>query len=195
MKKYYAIKSESAKVVVDSWDECKKLIEEMKNPKYKSFLTIEEANAFLDDIILDDKINEPKAYIDGSFDSNTNSYSFGGVLIVDNKEYKFKKAYQADEFSKYRNVAGEIKGAAYIINHSINLGIKRLHIFYDYEGIEKWFLGIWKANTDISKKYQEYANSINGKIDVIFHKVKGHSNNHYNEMADELAKEALNIKK
>ena len=191
MKKYYAIKNESTKLVVDSWEECKKLIEEMDKPKYKSFLTIEEANAFLDDLILDDKITEPKAYIDGSFDSNTNRYSFGGILIIDKKEYKFKKAYESDEYSKYRNVSGEIKGAAYIINHSIKLGLKKLHIFYDYEGIEKWYLGIWKANTEIAKKYQDYASTVKDKIEVVFHKVKGHSNNHYNEMADELAKSAL----
>ena len=32
-----------------------------------------------------------------------------------------------DEYSELRNVAGEIRGAGYIINYAINLGLKKLH--------------------------------------------------------------------
>ena len=32
------------------------------------------------------------------------------------------------------------------------------------------------------------------KCDISFHKVKGHSNDKYNDMADQLAKDALGIK-
>lgn len=196
MKKYYAIKDiDDKKLILESWDECKEKLKEFNKPKYKSFSTLEEANAFLNGEILDDNITEPKAYIDGSYDEKTKNYSFGGILIINKTEYKFKKAFKEDEYSQYRNVAGEIKGASYIINHAINNNIKRLHIFYDYEGIEKWYTNSWMANTLIAKKYQEYANEVKNKIEVVFHKVKGHTNNHYNELADKLAKEALNIKK
>lgn len=193
MRKYYAIKSNDEKLIVESWDEAQSLIKGMENPKYKSFLSLEEANAFLDDIILDDGVTEPKCYIDGSFNKDTEEYSFGGVLIVDNKIQEFMKCYKKDRYSKERNVAGEIKGAGFIINYCINHGIKRLHIFYDYLGIEKWYTEEWKAESLIGKKYQEFAISVKDKIEVIFHKVKGHSNNHYNEMADKLAKKALGL--
>lgn len=192
MKKYYAIKASDYEKIVESWDEAKEIIKDLTAPKYKSFLTIEEANAFLKGEELKLKDNyKYMAFTDGSFDSETNRYSFGCVLLVDGIEYTFKKGYEADEFSSLRNVAGEIKGAGFIINYAINHGIDELHLYYDYIGIENWYQGIWKAKSSIAIKYQEFAKEAKTKINVIFHKVKSHANDYYNEKVDKLAKEAL----
>lgn len=191
--KYYAIKDDLNHEIVDSWDLCKEHLKNYTKPKYKSFKTKEEAEAFLNDEILDDNITAPKAYIDGSFDSKTNAYSFGGVLIIDGKEYPYKKKFEPDEYSSLRNVAGEIQGAGFIIAYAVKKGIKELHIFYDYLGIEKWFTHEWKANSKIAIDYQILADRVKDKIKVYFHKVKSHTNNHYNDYADKLAKEALGL--
>lgn len=188
--RYYAIKTNDENFIFDNWDEAKEKLSKLDNPKHKSFSTLEEAKAFLEDKILTDDIKETKAYVDGSFNSKTNSYGFGVVLIDNNKEYHFKKGYEADEFSSFRNVAGEIKGVAFIINYAYNHNIKKLHIFYDYEGIEAWYIKKWNAKTKIAIEYQKFASSMEGKIEVVFHKVKGHSNNFYNDLVDKLAKEA-----
>lgn len=131
------------------------------------------------------------AYIDGSYDNDLRRYGFGGVLIIDNNEYKFKKGYSEDEYIEYRNVAGEIKGAAYIINYCLKNNIFELDLYYDYIGIEKWYKGLWKANTLIAKNYVNFSNNVKNKIKVNFYKVKSHSNNKYNDLADKLAKESL----
>lgn len=191
--KYYAIKDDLNHEIVDSWDLCKEHLKIYTKPKYKSFKTKEEAEAFLNGEILDDNITAPKAYIDGSFDSKTNAYSFGGVLIIDGKEYPYKKKFEPDEYSSLRNVAGEIQGAGFIIAYAVKKGIKELHIFYDYLGIEKWFTHEWKANSKIAVDYQILADRVKDKIKVYFHKVKSHTNNHYNDYADKLAKEALGL--
>lgn len=191
--KYYAVKANDYENIFTSWDEAKSVISTLTNVKYKSFKTEEEAKAFLKGEDVFDNITEPKCYIDGSFDQLTNKYSFGGVLIVDGKEHLFKKAYEPDEYSDFRNVAGEIKGAAFIINYCANRNIPKLHVFYDYQGIEFWYTGSWKANTLIAEKYVNFAKEIKDKIEVVFHKVKSHTNNKYNDMADRLAKEALGI--
>ena len=133
------------------------------------------------------------AYVDGSYDNNTKCYSFGGVLIINSKVYKFNKKYDPDMYSDLRNVAGEIKGAGFIINYAIKRGIKTLDIYYDYLGIEKWYSGEWKANSSIAIEYQKFAQMAKTKIEVTFHKVKSHTNNLYNDMADVLAKEALGL--
>lgn len=191
--KYYAIKDDLNHEIVDSWDLCKEHLKNYTKPKYKSFKTKEEAEAFLNDEILDDNITAPKAYIDGSYDSKTNAYSFGGVLIMDGKEYPYKKKFEPDEYSSLRNVAGEIQGAGFIIAYAVKKGIKELHIFYDYLGIEKWFTHEWKANSKIAVDYQILADRVKDQIKVYFHKVKSHTNNHYNDYADKLAKEALGL--
>lgn len=189
--KYYAVKGIDYKNIFNTWDEAKDAISKVEKVKYKSFSTLEEANAFLNDEEVSDNVDEPKCYIDGSFDSISNRYSFGGVLIIGSDVQTFKKGYEPDEYAEFRNVAGEIKGAAFIINYCANRNIPRLHIFYDYIGIEKWYKGEWKANTIIAQKYVEFADNIRNRIEVIFHKVKSHTNNKYNDMADKLAKEAL----
>ena len=191
--KYYAIKDDLNHEIVDSWDLCKEHLKNYTKPKYKSFKTKEEAEAFLNGEILDDNITAPKAYIDGSYDSKTNAYSFGGVLIMDGKEYPYKKKFEPDEYSSLRNVAGEIQGAGFIIAYAVKKGIKELHIFYDYLGIEKWFTHEWKANSKIAVDYQILGDRVKDRSKVYFHKVKSHTNNHYNDYADKLAKEALGL--
>ena len=112
---------------------------------------------------------------------------------MDGKEYPYKKKFEPDEYSSLRNVAGEIQGAGFIIAYAVKKGIKELHIFYDYLGIEKWFTHEWKANSKIAVDYQILADRVKDKIKVYFHKVKSHTNNHYNDYADKLAKEALGL--
>lgn len=194
MKKYYAVKSDTISFISESWDEAKDKMKGSKNISHKSFSSYEDAQAFLegkDNKPIFDK--EAVAYIDGSYDANTASYSFGGVLIHNGVEKKFNKKYEDDVYKEMRNVAGEIKGAGYIIQYCINHGIKELDIYFDYIGIENWYTGKWRANSPIAKVYQEFAQKAKEQIKVNFHKVKSHTNDYYNDMADKLAKDALGI--
>lgn len=134
-----------------------------------------------------------KAYVDGSYNKNTGEYSFGAVIIMPNKEI-VKTAKKFDKNDKYKdswNVAGEIRGASFVINNVYKMGFKELDLYYDYEGIEKWYKGLWKAKKDISKDYRKFALDMEGKIIVNFHKVKAHSGVEYNELADRLAKSVI----
>jgi ribonuclease HI len=92
-----------------------------------------------------------------------------------------------------RNVAGEIKGAEAAIRYALSNGYKSITIFYDYQGIEKWCTGEWKTNKDGTKAYKKYCDKAKKKLEIMFVKVASHTNNKYNDMADALAKEALNI--
>jgi len=72
-------------------------------------------------------------------------------------------------------------------------GIKSISIFYDYEGIQKWCNGDWKAKKEGTKRYVEFYKDASKLVDVDFIKVKGHSGDKYNDLADELAKKALGL--
>lgn len=194
--KYYVVRVGKRPGIYDTWDECKEQVEGFEGAEFKSFSNYLDATNYLTGTISEDKENVegPIAYVDGSFKEETDEYSFGVVLLVDGKEYYFKKSFPSDELSSMRNVAGEIKAAGFIILYCLNRGIKKLTIYHDYEGISKWYQNEWKANLFGTKKYQEFANEVRGQIDVNFVKVKSHSNNHYNDLADKLAKEALGIK-
>lgn len=192
--KFYAIKTDEENVILESWDEAKEFMVGKKNIKHKSFKTYDEAKAFLENKEIEVDYSIPTVYIDGSYDINTSNYSFGGVLIVEDKVYQFNKKFLADDFSSSRNVAGEIRGAAYIINYCYKQGFREINLYYDYKGIEEWYTESWKAKTPIAIKYVEFVKDIKDKIKVNFIKVKSHSNNKYNDLADELAKKALGIK-
>lgn len=192
--KYYSVKVGRTTGIYTSWDECKEQVEGFEGALYKSFSKLEDAQQYLLDGKKDQiNVSGVIAYVDGSYKESTNEYSFGVVLLIDNKEYHFKKSFPEDELSSMRNVAGEIKGAGFIILYCLNRGIKKLTIYHDYEGISKWYQNEWKANLFGTKKYQEFANEVKNQIDVTFVKVKSHSNDHYNDIADRLAKEALGI--
>ena len=193
-QKFYAVKEGRQTGIYNTWEECQKQVNDYKGAIYKSFLTKEEALAFLngEEASLIPQ-SEYLAYVDGSYNPATEEYSFGAVLIEKDSIKKFKKKFGPDEYSKSRNVAGEIRGASFIINYCYKQGIKELDLVYDYTGIKNFYEGIWQANENLTKLYQNFANSMKGKIKVNFIKVKSHSNNYYNDIVDSLAKEALGI--
>ncbi len=190
--KVYAVKKGKNPGIYNTWDECKKEVEGYKGAEYKSFNNIKDATDFLNDVEM--VVSNIRAYVDGSFNQSTNEYSFGAVLLMDGKETHFKKKFNDEEYASMRNVSGEIKGAAFIINYLIKLNVKEVSIYYDYEGIEKWYNGKWKTNSESTKRYVDFAKDANKKIKVNFVKVKSHSNDKYNDLADRLAKDALGIK-
>ena len=70
--------------------------------------------------------------------------------------------------------------------------MKRISIFYDYEGIEKWINHEWNLSSDYVDNYYDSIKSFSKQITIKFIKIKSHSNIYYNELADKLAKSALN---
>lgn len=133
------------------------------------------------------------AYVDGSFDVKTNRFSFGAVLFYGGEELHFSQSFVDSELASMRNVAGEIKGAAFVMEYCAQHGIGSLDLYYDYAGIENWCTGAWKAEKDGTKAYVQFYKAVSKDLTVYFHKVRGHSGDQYNELADQLAKQALGL--
>ncbi len=194
--KYYAVKMGRNIGVYNTWEECKKEVIGFKGAVYKSFFTLEEAQNFVFDIEQKKITDEYDAifYVDGSFNVKTSEFSYGVVLLKDDEEKHFNKGFNDPELAQMRNVAGEIFGAKFAMEYSVENNFKNIEIYFDYEGIEKWALGFWKTNKDGTKEYKKYYDSIKDELNVHFVKVKGHSGDKYNDLADRLAKEAIGIK-
>lgn len=192
--KYYAVKKGKTVGLFDNWSECEAQVKGYKDAMYKSFNNKEDALLYLNGEEKAVITSNPIAYVDGSYKESTGEYSFGCVLILDGLEYTFNRKFDNDDLSSMRNVAGEIKGAGFIIQYLVNRGYSGVDLYYDYLGIEKWYTKAWKANLVGTQKYVAFADSVRNKIQVNFFKVKGHSNDKYNDMADRLAKDVLGIK-
>lgn len=199
-KKYYAVKAGRKTGVFESWDECKSAVSGFSGAAYKSFTNREDAIDFVNGSAKsqkaqnrEEKQSEAFAYVDGSYDDTTKSYSYGMVMMHGEDELHFFKKFEKDDMSDMRNVAGEIEGSMAAMKYCIENGIKSINIFYDYEGIQKWCNGDWKAKKEGTKRYVEFYKDASKLVDVDFIKVKGHSGDKYNDLADELAKKALGL--
>lgn len=220
-KKYYAVKSGLTRGIYLTWEDCRKNVEGFEGAVYKSFASVEAAAAFLEDTsdmsagteepvdmsigteaeissVMEDDIpkvapGQAVAYVDGSYNVATKEYACGVVLFHDGKTETFSKKFADPERAEMRNVAGEIEGSMCAMNYCLEHDIRELTIYYDYAGVEHWCTGAWKANKEGTRAYRDYYEKVSQRVRIHFVKVKGHSGDKYNDMADKLAKQAIGL--
>ena len=196
-EKYYAVKKGLKTGIFRTWDECKASVSGYSGAVYKSFQSEEEARSFLGlNGQKEEGVQNPccvEIYVDGSYNSATGEFSYGMVVLDGGQEETYSQSFQDEELATMRNVAGEIKGAEAAMQYALDHGIREIAIYHDYEGIAKWCLGEWKTNKEGTKAYKAFYDKARSQVKISFVKVAGHSGNKYNDMADELAKEALGI--
>jgi len=208
-KNFYAVKKGLTPGIYRTWDECRAQVDGFPGAEYKGFSTLSEANEYLGI----DMASEPSdgdascapspapgcaiAYVDGSFKQATGDFAYGVVMFVNLNgeitEHHISRAFNVPELSEMRNVAGEIMGSGEAMRQARSMNLTNLTIYHDYEGIAKWPLGLWKTNKTWTQKYKAFYQEISQSVHVDFVKVKGHSGDKYNDLADKLAKEALGI--
>lgn len=211
--KFYAVyKGKSGSpMILNSWDACKAEVIGCKGAIYKSFKTMDEAKEFIalnngnsapvkktvksadkeESFIAEDGLT---AYVDGSFSLEKGNYSYG-MVCIDNGEvvHKDKGVGDNPDAIALRNVSGEVDGAMKAVEFAQSKNYSKVTIVFDYQGIESWALGTWKRNNIITQNYNKYMTEKMKELKIIFKKVKGHSGDKYNDIADALAKEALGI--
>ena len=195
-KNFYAVKVGKTPGIYETWTDCQIQINGYSGAVYKGFATREEAAAFINGA--SDKSKTPEetqavAYVDGSYDTTTNAFSYGMVLFHNGQEFHSSQKYTDTELAQMHNVAGEIKGSEAAIRYCLEHNIESITIYHDYEGIAKWCNGEWQARKEGTIAYANFYKEASAKVCIKFVKVKGHSGDKYNDLADKLAKEALGI--
>ncbi len=133
------------------------------------------------------------AYVDGSYLHSSRKYAYGCALILPDGVETLNGSGSDPDYVDMRNVAGEILGSESAVLWAIEHGYRDITIYYDYEGIEKWADGIWKANKPGTRRYQAFIAEKRSRIGISFRKVAAHTGVEYNELADRLAKAALGL--
>lgn len=138
---------------------------------------------------------EALAYVDGSFNISSGIYGYGGVLLSrDGSLTPLKGHGRDDTLRAMRNVAGEIHGAMAAIEAAAAAGIRSITIFYDYMGIEMWANGQWKTNKEGTRAYKAFIDDKRASMSIQFQKVAAHTGVRFNELVDQLAKQAVGLR-
>ena len=202
-QKFYAVRKGRQTGLFTKWDDCKAQVQGYSGAVYKSFATLTKAQQYLwgdeERQHVDEEAQaapgEMVAYVDGSYHAQKKRFAFGAVIFYEDEEYHFFGSDDDGELVDMRNVAGEIKGAERAMSFALEQGAQVLHIYHDYEGVARWCTGEWQAKKLGTQRYRQFYQEVRQKgLNIYFHKVKGHSGDKYNELADQLAKRALEIK-
>lgn len=205
-KKYYAVAKGKTPGIYLTWNDCKAQVDGFSGAVYKGFATVQEAEEFVvkygggaASFVTKNNSSEIStdthlvAYVDGSYEHSMRQYAYGCVLVLPEDTVTLNGSGNEEDYVSMRNVAGEILGSEHAIQWAVEHGYSSITIYYDYEGIEKWANGIWKANKAGTQRYKEFVAKQREKIDISFSKVAAHTGVKYNEMADQLAKAALGL--
>lgn len=219
-KKYYAVRIGRTPGIYGTWDECKKQTDGFSGAIYQSFSFLAQAEQYLlstisqrsdtlgdvdnqstdlntqiDSAIANLNEGELIAFVDGSYDTKGEKSAFGAIIFgaggTKDILYKAFTKQLGEEFISLRNVAAELEGVKEAINWAIQYHKTKITIYYDYEGIEKWATGEWKASKRITQDYVRFISEKKRALEINFIKVPAHSGVMLNEEVDKLAKGAL----
>lgn len=189
-------------IIVTTWAECLTYVKGVKGAKYKSFESRDDANSYLNEgnrMLKKSDENYPKdclhAYVDGSYNSSDERYSYGVVCVTNNiVEYIESNAAKDTSEKNIRQIAGELKGAIRAVEYAVRKKQNKIVLFHDYEGIAHHATGAWDRKEESSVEYYNNMQKLmNSGIEVIFVKVDSHTGDLFNELVDEKCKECLGI--
>lgn len=199
--KYYAVKKGRQPGVYTSWDACQEQIKGYSNASFKSFTDKAQAQAFVNgekDQTSESACGKEEvavAYVDGSYNLSDKRYGFGGIVLYQGESKTFYGGGERQDLLEMRNVSGEMMAAMRAVTYAIEVKAKALEIHYDYQGIGKWVSGEWQAKNAFTQAYRDYMREKGKELAITYIKVKAHSNDHYNDIADQLAKKGSFVNK
>lgn len=200
-KKVYAVRNGRKPGIYQTWAQCQEQIRGFSGAVFKGFPTLAQAEEYMklpsgaqspnEPADKDSVETEAAAYVDGSYQAATRQFSCGVVIFHNGNETRLSQLYNDPDLAQMHNVAGELKGSEKAIQYCLDHQIKSVTIFHDYEGIAKWCTGEWQAKKAGTQAYKAFYDQAKERLDIRFVKVKGHSGDLYNDLADQLAREAM----
>lgn len=200
--KYYAIRQidgVTVNEILTDWNSCKERIHK-KRAEYKSFKTEQEALDYLDAYVEEEKeedvLQNPNNhiyYVDGSC-MGDEKIGWGFVYVKDNTVVTTMcGGVKPIEGYTTRNITGELESAKMAVRHALANNLEEIYIINDYQGISSYVTGAWQADKQESKDYLAWMQAVAKDIKINFVKVKGHTNNKFNDMVDKLAKKGNDL--
>lgn len=126
-----------------------------------------------------------QAFVDGAYDKDRKSVGYGVVILKAGEEVT-RLSGAVNKYQESHQIAGELAATMRVLSWCKQQGINAIDLFFDYQGIEKWATGAYKAKNAMAQEYKAYVRD--SGVKVHWHKVKSHTGVYWNEVADKLAK-------
>lgn len=132
--------------------------------------------------------NTAVAYVDGSFNFKKKVCGSGVVFMHENKKEEYLSRSSSKKNIAQVNVGSELVSVIIAVQKAIEHNCNELIIYHDLAAIKEIADGIYSDNNEFFDAYFKYLNKAkeNG-LNIIFEKVKAHSGNWHNSVADTLA--------
>lgn len=144
---------------------------------------------------------ELELFVDGACSGNPGPGGWAFILIKDKQIIVSKSGACNPTTNNIMELLSIVNGLKFIYDN--NLQDRAVRVFSDsaycVNGLNSWILN-WERNGWLTstkepvknKELWQVIQAYSSEMEVSFEKVKGHSNNIYNQMADKLAVEAKN---
>jgi ribonuclease HI len=129
-------------------------------------------------------------YVDGTYRQADNSYGWAFVVYTGGEVVHTASGVgESAAAAAIRNVAGELSATMRAVRWAQENDARPVTIHHDYVGVAAWATGDWKTNNEFTQAYARFIRPFLSW--VAFNKVPGHAGVAGNELADKLAREAL----
>ncbi len=202
--KFYAVRVGRSPGIYTTWDSCATQVKGFPGAVYKSFKTQEEARLFMGEEIDGPQPGTGRGsttkssstavhiWVDGSCIHNHGEamqLGWGYLIREGNRELHRASGNDIPEEARHhRNVAGEIQAVLKALEWCGERGIPSATIYFDYQGLAEWVNGFWKAKMPFTQAYVATVKSHG--MDLRWVKVLAHSGEEFNEIVDQLARDA-----
>lgn len=139
-----------------------------------------------------------KMYVDGAYNQANNKVGYSVIVVEpDGIVREILTGWEYDEYeitNSLKNIYGELRATLRAMKYAVELPISPIEIVYDYIGIERYAELKWASQLPVVLEYVNQCRRMRAEIQVFFRKVTSHSGNRMNDMADEYAKRACDIR-
>jgi ribonuclease HI len=134
--------------------------------------------------------SEYEIYVDGAFESDLVAY---GVVILKSGQFHAALYGIAKTDTEHRQVGGEITAVAEALRWCKTHNVTAITLYYDYEGLEAWATGRYRTKVPLTQAYAEFVRE--SGVQITWRKVASHTGVRWNEKADQLAAQAIALRR
>lgn len=206
---FYGVSKGKEVGVFETWDECQQSVLGFSGALYKKFKTYAEAYEYAygvlpenneaverayNEYVVNNKEVKPRFefYIDGDYDDIIETASYG-LVFLDNGRVVCRDfmTFNDDRYLDYLDKYGLYMGVIRATQLALANGVKKMTIYYSYEGVAGLVNGAWKPNSELTEYYASYMKIMEDNLDISFVELEKNCTVAYPSIASKLAKEAL----